>query len=475
MSGLFRINTNISAQFAMRQLSSANQQLNQANQRLSSGQRINSAADDAAGLAISKKMTSQIGGLSRGTRNAQDGISMVQTAEGALEESQSIVQRMRELSIQAANDTLTKEDRDKIQTEVNNLASELQRVADDTEFNERRLLDGSLSDSQLQVGANERQRISVSVDDMGTEDSALDVAEFAGSDESIKVIGTTTQTINGATDIPSAADGTYEVTRENGDLIIRDSSGTQQARSLTSSFNEGVVFQGTVGNGAGGFGDDKLFFSAAVREGDFVFSSGSVVVSTLPDQELQDGTAKGNLTAGEFTVESTAGAGGGLQLIDDEGNVVGINNSTEPSGEGQFTDPGSSTNVVLDFSDSVRSTIVSSPTDIFDTDSRITVGGPNVSQNISSADNAISEVDDALDQISEQRADLGATQNRLETTVDVNDITEENLSAARSRIRDADIASEAVNRTRANILLQASSSVLAQANQNPQQALQLLG
>src|SRR6056297_1056119 len=174
-----RINTNVAALNSYNQLKNTQNNLSKSLSRLSSGKRINGAADDAAGLAISEKMGSQTRGLAQAQRNAQDGISMIQTAEGALKESHSILQRMRELSVQSANDTNTEADRGEIQKEVDQLAAELTRIGETTEFNTQKLLDGTLDSTKFQIGANEDQNMEISINDMQAE--ALGVAGAEGA------------------------------------------------------------------------------------------------------------------------------------------------------------------------------------------------------------------------------------------------------------------------------------------------------
>src|SRR6056297_2837149 len=174
-----RINTNIAALNSYNQLKNTQNNLSKSLSRLSSGKRINGASDDAAGLAISEKMKSQTKGLAMAQRNAQDGISMIQTAEGALKESHSILQRMRELAVQSANDTNTSDDRAEIQKEVDQLVSELTRIGNTTEFNTQKLLDGTLDDTKFQIGANEGQNMEIAINDMQAE--ALGVAGSQGA------------------------------------------------------------------------------------------------------------------------------------------------------------------------------------------------------------------------------------------------------------------------------------------------------
>ena len=282
-----RINTNIAALNSYNQLQNTNNSMKQSLERLSSGKRINSAADDAAGLAISEKMKGQMNGLAQAQRNAQDGISMIQTAEGALKETHSMLQRMRELSVQAANDTNTQEDRLQIQKELHQLSSQIDDISDQTKFNTKKLLDGSASGITFQVGANSGENLSVTISDMGaTSGLSVDAGDVSG---------------------------------------------------------------GSV-------------------------SSGSLDVSTQ-----------------------------------------------------------------------------------------------------SGAESAITTVNTAIQTVSNERSKLGAVQNRLDHTINNLSTTEENLTAANSRIKDVDMAKEMMNMSKQQILSQAGTAMMAQANQMPQGVLQLLG
>ena len=306
------INHNISALNAWRSLSQTNSAMAKSLEKLSSGLRINRAADDAASLAISEKMRGQIRGLNQAIRNAQDGISLIQTAEGALNETHSILQRMRELAVQAANDTLTQADRDQIQKEINQLTEEVQRIGVTTEFNTQRLIDGTYANKQLQIGANQSQTLTVSIGDMRAASVAAD---------------------------------------------------------------------GTVGSGA-----------------------------------LNLATSSGSSTT-QIT----------LVYID--------------------------TNGQLKTTTAYAATVTSQ----------------------ADAQNAIKTFDDAINTVSTERAKLGAYQNRLQHTIANLGVAAENLTAAESRIRDVDMAQEMMNFTRYQILTQAGTVMLAQANMTPQAVLRLLG
>jgi flagellin len=299
------INTNVAALNSYNQLSNTNNNMQKSLERLSSGSRINRAADDAAGLAISEKMNAQTRGLAQAQRNAQDGISMIQTAEGALKETHSMLQRMRELSVQASNDTNTNDDRAQIQKELHQLSNQIQDISDQTQFNTKELLNGDLAGSAnaqtFQVGANKNETLTLEISNMGVATAGL-----------------------------------------------------------------------------------------SINAGDVKVSSGTMVIDT-------------------GALVTTAGA-----------NNIDVTTQT-------------------------------------------------------GAADAIKTIDDAIQDVSDERSKLGAVQNRLDHTINNLSATEENLTAANSRIKDVDMAKEMMNMSKQQILSQAGTAMLAQANQMPQGVLQLLG
>jgi flagellin len=428
-----RINNNLMAMNTHRMLG-----INQSNtaksvEKLSSGLRINRAGDDAAGLAISEKMRAQIKGLDQASRNSQDAISLIQTAEGALNETHAITQRMRELAVQSATDTNASADRDALQNEFDELTKEISRIGESTEFNTQELLTGDF-DGTFQIGANEGQNISLEIDDMRA--NALDLVGTAKSE----VEATIASGGSGAEISTGQADGTYTIEGTN----LKDAQGTTVATSNAS---------GTIWTGAGanadttGWGDDTVTFEQGVDTGTITISAtGTVATGTT---EL----ATHSLEAGEYTVNYASGAstlsdGGGAIIatsVDDK-NFLSVQDGT--------------TNVL---------TLDVGTTAGMD----ISVGGIDISTQ-ANADAAITTVNNALENISSQRSNLGAVQNRLEHTIKNLNVGAENLQAAESRIRDVDMAKEMMEFTKNNILQQAAQSMLAQANQQPQGVLQLL-
>jgi flagellin len=392
-------------------------------EKLSSGLRINRAGDDAAGLAISEKMRGQIRGLEQATRNAQDGISLIQTTEGALNETHSILQRMRELAVQSANDTNTAQDRAELQKEVNQLSKEISRIGNNTEYNTQKLLDGTY-EGTFQIGANEGQNLNLSVGDM--RGFALGAAGNVTFEETVTVTDGAD-----ATAATAAQDGTYTIDGTN----LKDADGNVVA----TTGDAGITW---TGNGTGSLGDDVITFSQKVDSGTITVSGGK---ATGTSEFTNNG-----LEAGDYTVDFASGAS---VLKDANGDVVATSTDDKT-----FTADGT-TVLTLDAAA------------IADMD--ISIGGVDISSQ-AAADKAISTINNAIESVSGERSKLGAVQNRLEHTINNLGTSSENLTAAESRIRDVDMAAEMMAFTKNNILTQAAQAMLAQANQQPQGVLQLL-
>ncbi|MGI4779787.1 MAG: flagellin [Janthinobacterium lividum] len=382
------INTNISSLTAQRNLASNQSSLATSMQRLSSGMRINSAKDDAAGLAISERMTAQIKGLTQAGRNANDGISLAQTAEGALGTIGNNLQRIRELAVQSRNATNSSEDRVALQKEVSQLKAEIDRVADTTSFNGTKLIDGSFTAQKFQVGANQGETISVS----------------GIADANIATLGSWTSV------------DTYSAT--------------------------------SAGAAPAGFGG--ITANAFTING---MSIGAVVTGTDAATQGVNVAAAINKKTGETGVVATADATTGAITLTSSG-------STPITIGGTLTNTGLTAGTTA----AVLSTAGTAQTGF---------AGLSV-DTVDGADNAILAMDAALKSVNGARADLGAIQNRFESVVSNLATTTENLSASRSRIQDADFAAETANMSRAQILQQAGTAMVAQANQLPQNVLSLL-
>nr|WP_170008230.1 flagellin [Bacillus fonticola] len=454
-----RINSNIAALNTYRQLNTAQTNQSKSMEKLSSGLRINKAGDDAAGLAISEKMRGQIRGLDQASRNAQDGISMVQTAEGALSETQSILQRMRELSVQASNDTNTADDRNEIQKEIGQLNSEIDRISGTTEFNTQKLLNGSLGASATSSNSSNVAVVSSTGLKVGnytvTVDTAATKATTAASSAAY-ADDTAVATAFGANDKDVAING-----------VQLDTTGVTTKTALTTLINSK---SGETGFTAAFDGDDKLVFTATE------FGSGKTFAITGANASTING---GALTDGKDAVATIAGpddtkvvTGTGQKLVYGTAEFTATATSDDSSATINVASSGVSFQIgankdqtmLVDINQMDTTTLGNDINKIKDINVLTTAG----------AETAIKTVDDAIKQVSSERSKLGAFQNRLDHTINNLNTSSENLTAAESRIRDVDMAKEMMNQTKNSILAQAAQAMLAQSNQLPQGVLQLL-
>ena len=496
------INTNVASLNAQRNLGATQNNLARSMQRLSSGLRINSAKDDAAGLAISDRMTSQIRGLNQATRNANDGISLAQTAEGAMQESTNILQRMRELSVQSSNASNSSADRGALQAEVNQLQEEMDRIAGTTTFNGLKILDGSFTNAKFQVGANANETISVTIGSMkttdlgrfavagasGSGDTGAGAATAAGADTS-GGNGITAQTLtvageNGSQDVAITAGMTAKTVAEKINDVSGDTGVEAKAVSKADiSLGEAGSVSFKLGSGSGqptqtisaNITDTTDLTALAKAINDVTGKTG--ISAEVTSSGLQLTQADGNdIKIEDFTTSATTtttmtvkGQSGAAVNID--GAAASTTDSTTVAGTVEFTSK-SSFSVSSTVADSAGSVIDGGAGAIKSSDAE-TVNAIDIST-VDGAQKAIDVIDKALGTIDSERGDLGAVQNRFESTIANLKNISENVSAARSRILDADIAQETSNMTKQNILQQAGVSILAQANQAPQMALSLL-
>jgi len=375
-----RINHNIAALNTYNKLASNQATTNKSLEKLSSGLKINRAGDDAAGLAISEKMRGQIRGLDQASNNASDGISLIKTAEGALSESHSILQRMRELAVQSANDTNTVDDRAEMQKEVSQLKEEIDRISTDTQFNTKTLLNGT----------------------MGVQ---LDNTTTTGSGVQVGTANVTGLDISGA-----KSSTTYTITTTGaGKYTLTDTTGATGTQNLSFADNT-----------AGTLDFDKFGVKITVNSTN---TAATLVASTAGGGTL--GTIKTTAdSAAQFQIGANANESVSLSIGNMSSLSLGIS--------------------TIDVSTQVGATA------------------------------ALSSLDNAIKTVSSERGKLGATQNRLEHTINNLGTTSENLASSESRIRDVDMAKEMMEFTKNNILSQAAQAMLAQANQQPQGVLQLL-
>ena len=456
------VNTNVSSLNAQRNLSKSGQGLATSMERLASGMRINSAKDDAAGLQISNRLTSQVNGLAVAQRNANDGISMAQTAEGAMQESTNILQRMRELALQSANGSNSSEDRKALQKEVKALQTELTRIADTTSFGGVNLLDGSFGGKKFQIGADANQTISVNLSSVAAEDIGNYSIGNAGS-----VIGVA----NAGAALGAVANSqTITITNSDGD---------------TGEYE--TVVGDTAVDVAKGISDLNLGVEAkAVLEVDIkienVANAGSFDMGGKT-YDLTDGDL--DRVAAEITTNGhEASVAGGILTI----RAIGVDGIDMTDGVAAATSMGpvggtlvTSTGTASSFGAKV---VMTSDNEFITSGGAEAIGAGTASlKAISSLDigtafdsqNAIDTIDSALAAIDTQRAELGAVQNRFGHTISNLANIQENVSASRSRIQDTDFATETAQMTKNQILQQAGTSILSQANQLPQAALSLIG
>lgn len=583
------INTNVSSLNAQRQLVKSGQDLDQATERLSSGRRINTAADDAAGLAISNRQTSAILGLNRAVSNANDGISLIQTAEGALDETTNILQRIRELSVQSANGIYSDTDRATLNAEAQQLIAELDRIAETTSFNGQKILDGSLGDVALQVGSNANETISVSIAGFnssslgsgtggdiitaslnfgdldglnGATTGALEIndinlgsftgaaagyitdgnASTGGLSDVLAQINSAVGNISATAfvEIGATADGTGVLQGANQlDLSVITQDGLTQTYQITdtNSLEELAAEIGTVTGGlvvarvndegrlelnsdsaaqittsgtgaaaATGIANAAYTAKLSIESTDGSDVTIDIVASTAVLAEdvsnafgVNERTGKGDLlqtdstatftqlTAGQleingveisaFTGATLAAAVAAVNRASDETGVVAYIVSTAGFGAtatGLKLDSVGGQEISIAYGDGIDETDFGG---LRETNNSPSAGKTVKNIDISTAagaQSAIDVVDGALETINSTRADLGAVNNRLDFTVSNLMNISENTAAARSRIVDADFAAETAELSRAQVLQQASSAMLAQANARPQQVLSLL-
>ncbi|PUU87115.1 flagellin [Halanaerobium sp.] len=559
-----RINTNVAALNSYNQLKNTQNNLSKSLSRLSSGKRINGASDDAAGLAISEKMNAQTRGLAMAQRNAQDGISMIQTAEGALKETHSILQRMRELANQSANGTNTEADRQSIQDEISQLKSEVNRIADTTEFNTQSLLKGdgtnnlestnldlttltsttqdgadaysveikATADLQATLAAGENLSVDLNgrsftvnyTNGGGTAgDSSVsgttatvDLGGAANSVDDAAVTKSTAESLQTMIDANEDLAGSYKVTESGGTITIEalkdgefaGSKGnisadtttpanvTMQTNTADTSGTLEAYTPGTTGTVTG----QDIAAKSEVKEIDFSGIASAADAEKLTgtgmtinsqqiefydaDQGAYEGDALGidisDVTDGATLVSAiTTQATGKLDGVSiaqgtaatdleitsaDAGadSEVAIENGGTRENFTSVFQIGSNSNQTMDISIGDMS---SQGLSIADIDVTTAEG----------AQEALDTLDSAISEVSDQRSQLGAVQNRLDHTINNLNTAEENLTAAESRISDVDMAKEMMNFTKSQILSQAGTAMMAQANQLPQGVLQLLG
>ena len=475
------VNTNIASLNTQKNLNKASDALSTTMQRLSSGLKINSAKDDAAGLQISNRLTSQINGLSVATKNANDGISIAQTAEGAMQESTNILQRMRELSLQSANGSNSAEDRASLQAEYAQLTTELTRIAETTTFGGRNLLDGSFGTTSFQVGANANETINVTLGNVSaTKIGSQQVQSQAITPNTTGVAGgDITVTGSGESETITVAAG--DSAKDIANALDGAVTGLSASARTVAQLEVAAAASGTPAN-----------FSIQVGESSAIDMIGVNSLESLAEQLSSNAAALGiTVNFNEDSQELSITSETGENIVFGEVSTAGVTSSfanvtvNVQDGSGEYAASGTAIADDMIVTGAVElnsarsyslagagvtglfgagTTASSSLTSIADTDITSATG----------AQNAIAVIDKAISNIDSQRADLGAVQNRFDSTVANLASISENSTSARGRIQDADFAAETAELTKQQTLQQASTAILAQANQLPSSVLSLL-
>jgi len=476
------INSNIMSLNSQRHLNQSQGLLKTSLERLSSGLRINSARDDAAGLAISERFTAQIRGLQSAARNANDGISLAQVAEGALTEVSDILQRVRDLAVQSANATNSASDRAALQLEVGQLTAELNRIAKTTEFNGQKLLDGTFGTAEFQVGSNANETIVASTANFKT--SQYGDYRVEGYDSFVD--GDTNRLDASANVLLSGNNGLQTISYSSGDSAA-DVAAAVNLSTQSTGVRASAKTEVDVSFASSGQYTFKLFSENASAETvtfNISSSTGTSALATAVDQ-FNDAQAKTGVVA---TLKED---GSGITLTNYDGHDINLQD-TSTTNAGAVTVSTSNSTVVLAADATAESAYVTGQI-TFDSEKAFTITGSATEVLSAASESAALEkvadldvstvpaanltlfvVDSALAQVSNQRAKFGALQSRFEATVANLETSVENLSSARSRILDADFAVETANLTKAQILQQAGVAMLAQANAIPQNVLSLL-
>jgi len=460
------INTNIGSLTAQRNLGMSQASLSTAMQRLSSGLRINSAKDDAAGLAISERMTSQIRGVNQAARNANDGISLTQTAEGDLAQIGNNLQRMRELAVQSANATNSASDRAALDNEVQALSSEIDRAAQNSAFNGTKLLDGSFIAQKFQVGANATAADQITVSSIASARTSS-LGAFNG-------VTLTNQSIGTASDTAAGQSVTVGGTTTSLGSIANDAKAL--AAAINSSGVSGLQATANVTSVAAGTQ------TAAATGAGTITVNGLAIAVTASGVAATDRanavTALNAQSAVTGVVASDTGSGVSLAAADGRNITVAFGTvSAANFGMAAAGTTGATINVNYQAPTGVTGNVSWSGA-FAPASAAIAATGTSISAinvlTATSAASAIGSIDAAISSVNTSRAALGAIQNRFTSVVASLQTTAENLSASRSRIQDADFAAETANLSRAQILQQAGTAMVAQANQLPQSVLSLL-
>ena len=501
------ITTNVAALTAQRNLNNSQSSLSVSLQRLSSGLRINSAKDDAAGLAIAERFTTQINGLNQAARNANDGISLAQTAEGALAEVTTNLQRIRELAVQAANSTNSTSDRATLDQEVQQRLAELDRIAQTTSFNGQKILDGSFGNAAFQVGANVGETITVGLSTSMRSTAIGKTADYVNgttqysSSLAVGQQGTGVDVVNSlaAGDLNIAYGGTTYAVGASASSSAKDKVAAINAAGipgLTAQADTTVVFDFTTV--AAGGTDYDLSINGTSVYANYNASTGGALDGAAVAAKINENASATGVTAsfsnGKMTLNATDGrniainqattggaAGNGLGTTS-----AGLNNTTNDAKTSATADNTGTATGVITYGGTIRLTGTAS-IDLTGTNesyigyadnSSMALGNSGLNSvsvtTTAAANTALTRVDAALNAVSSLRSTFGAIQNRFESTISNLATASVNMQASRSRIQDADFAAETATLTKNQILQQAGVAMLAQANSLPQNVLSLL-
>ena len=499
------INTNIDSLIAQRNLAASSSSMTTSIARLSSGMRINSAQDDPAGLAISDRMTSQINGMDQASRNANDGISLAQVAGGALSSATTILQRIRELAVQSANATNTASDRQALNAEVGQLTSELNRIAQTTQFNGENLLDGTFGSATFQVGANANQTITATTANFLTSQygnyaigstiatsvgGAGDLVQgtaSAGTNQSTAIAGTAsniqadTLTINGSTGSASIALAAGDSADTTAAAINAQAATTNVTATALTTINLGTF------TAAGSYSLQVVSNNAAATPATVSFNIGTGL--STPDDLDSAIAAFNNVTSQTGVTATINSTGNGITLTNENGNDIAITSAATSSGSFNVgtvtTAPAGSAYVTgqitlnsnASFGIAAPQGVAGGGASFFDStgsSAQLQAADTMDVSTAASASRTLTTVDAAIQTIDSQAAVFGALESRFNETISNLGTSVDNLTQARSLIADTNFAAETANMARSQILQQAGTAMVAQANQLPQQVLQLL-
>ncbi|BDY04018.1 flagellin [Ferrimonas sp. YFM] len=486
------VNTNVTSMQAQSNLNKATMGTQTSMERLASGLRINSAKDDAAGLQISNRMTSQINGLDVAMRNANDGISIAQTAEGAMQESTNILQRMRDLSLQSANGSNSADDRASMQKEISALQTELTRIADTTVFGGQKLLDGSYGTQSFQIGANANETIGISLKNTGAKAIGYNSTQLEGATAGLGFGIAAAADATGANGVTAT---TLTISGEESKNVAISAGDT--AETIAAAINKETASTGVEADAKTTLKMDNMGGAGQVS---FDLNGSSISVAVADASDLSGIAEAINEKTDSTGVTASIDENGALLMTDADGGDIAITDFNN-SGATKTVDitavdyDGAENGAAIQLtggaatdSTKVTGAIQLKSQDAFSTTSSTNTVSPATtitgstltsvdSVDISSADgaqSAIDIIDSAIAMIDTQRADLGATQNRLNHTINNLGNIQTNVSDARSRIQDVDFAKETAELSKQQVLSQSSSAMLAQANQLPSAALSLL-